>query len=228
MTISYAGGPWYVSVRPDTAPTVSPVNVGDLMVAGGWVGGTLGQVFTGLSGGGVTTWNITHGAVGANEDAILAWGIVTSTTPAALTPTFGGSGSTWALGCMEFSGLSTWTVDTSAVVNQGPTTSGNWPSVTASYTDELYFGVMGISSNTSRYPPAAGSPTAGYTYVDASYNDSPGSTAAVLQFCYKLNVGSGSYSPGWSYVGPGGVSNPQLLSFLFNNVGATTQIVMIT
>jgi len=150
-----------------TTLSVSPATAGDLMVMGVKCLNDCGHVAS-VSGGGVTTWNLVK-AFTSNEHEELWEGTVTTTGASTVTVTYTATpSSNCELAVEEFTaglGASTnWTVETSGT-NSGSSATANYPSLTATQTNGLYFGYSWGGSN------ATGGSTSGFTYYTTSNHD---------------------------------------------------------
>jgi hypothetical protein len=130
-----------------TIPTVSAVNLNDLMVLFSSPRGS-GSI-SNVSGGGVTVWSkvaSTTTGSGADTTSIDMWkGVVTSTGASPISVTFSGStGNPNELAAMEFStgsNTGSWVVDASNTQYNGTSsTSMTFPSLTPQSSRDLYVG----------------------------------------------------------------------------------------
>ncbi len=146
--------------------SVSPSNVGDLMVFATLAGAADGGRLASVSGGGVTNWHlvkqVTTGAF--HHDQEIWEGTVTSTGSSTITATFGTGTPVNGNGVVadEFTastGAQTdWSVDTSGYVEYDVPLL-TYPSLTASASNELYYGWVTNDGSAS----SAGS-TSGFSY----------------------------------------------------------------
>jgi hypothetical protein len=144
-----------------TTVSVSPQNIGDILV----VTGRLGNGTPTVSGGGVTTWTLLaeqpYWSVSGGSEWIY-WGIVTATGSQTITVSGTGSGQSY---CQEFSKSGgTWAADGNGSYTENSSGTVAMPSLTPTSSGaELYFGAV----NTQAPSMPAGS-TSGYTYAPSS------------------------------------------------------------
>ncbi len=167
-SISYVGE-WNTSGAAVTTLSISPVNVGDLLIF--YSHATNNVNVTQVSGGGVNTWTkVTSGANGANGGTIEMWrGVVTTVGASSVTVTYSATPGTNELVTEEFtmhSANSTWAIDNSGFnYNTTTSTAINYPSLTPTNSSELYTGY-----SWAQYTMSAGT-TPGYSYVATTAGD---------------------------------------------------------
>lgn len=168
VAISYVNS-WKASGNAISTLSVSPANVGDLMVF--FSSPNSATSVASVSGGGVSTWTkitgITNGSGSATSSIEMWRGIVTSTGSSNITVTYNSpAGNPNELAAMEFttgSATGSWVVDASnAQYNGTNSTTVNFPNLTPQSTKDLYVGYSAAQSTMS-----AGS-TSGYTYLSGS------------------------------------------------------------
>jgi YD repeat-containing protein len=151
--------------------SVDPQHVGDALVLGVEISGTLSTTVTSVSGGGATWQKITDSGSDAYAgiDGELWVGTVTTTGSSTITVSYSASvSSQWiVLAAQEYSSSAgastTWDVDTSGDShNDTSSTTVTFPSLTPSDDGELYVGYGGL-----QHYGVAGS-TTGFTYDAAS------------------------------------------------------------
>ena len=167
-SIAYVGE-WNTSGSAVTSLSISPSNVGDLLVF--YSHATNNVSVSSVSGGGVNTWTkVTSGANGTNAGSVEMWrGVVTTVGASTVTVTYSSTPGTNELVTEEFtmhSANSTWAIDNSGVnYNTTTTTAINYPSLTPTNSSELYTGY-----SWAQYAISAGT-TTGYTYVGTTAGD---------------------------------------------------------
>jgi hypothetical protein len=172
---------------PTLSLATTPTTLGNIMTLA--VGNNY-QAFSSLitpSGGGVTTWNILEGyGDPTNEcNAFLFWGEITSTGSQPLAvATFGSFVSGIA---QEFNPSSTVSNDTMNGATS-TNTSGNYPPVTPSGSDELYLATIFGD-------PTLGGSAAGFTYIPGAIPF--GFVSPFQQMVYSIGP-TGSTSPPWT------------------------------
>lgn len=220
MTIATVGSP---VISSTLSTTVSPTAIGDVLVVSGGCSASLGgNFFTGISGGGVTTWNTAIGQVlSPNGDSEIFWGVVTATGSSTLIVTTSNGAGGLTLCIQQFNGPSSWSAD-GTNVDTGTSASGNYPSLTPSTSGELYVGCLYIPSNTFNSDPTGS--TSGFTYVDFS-TAGGGIFQNMGLFTYKVST-SGAASPNWT-LPSGNAFQYGSCSLLLSSPLGGTQIVMI-
>jgi RHS repeat-associated protein len=162
--ISAVGNSMYNQGSGVTTDAVTAATTGDLMVLAVTTGSTAGV--SSVSGGGVTTWhqgpNVQYGGGGADPDDEVWWGVITSTGASTITisPTPTGFS---ALTAHEFTAGSgvTWSLATSNTY-ESTNSPVDWPSLTATANEELYFGYA-----VAGYGNISAGSTSGFTYSQA-------------------------------------------------------------
>ena len=140
---------------------------------------------TALSGGDIASWNIADNTESGTSGPVLYYGVTTSSGPATLTITNGGSAA--AIVVYEFTAGAT--ANWSVVAHNGQTGSGktaSWPSLTTSASGQLYFGYGDSSASGLCNPSGTGCTTSGFTF------DAP-SSARAAAYDVSLN-GTGAPS----------------------------------
>jgi hypothetical protein len=164
-SIAYVGE-WDTSGSDVTSLTISPTNVGDLLIF--YSHETNNVSVSSVSGGGVNTWTkITSGANGSNGGSIEMWrGVVTTTGSSSVSVSYSSNPGTNEIAIEEFtmhSANSTWAIDNSGVnYNTTTSTTINYPDLTPTNSSELYTGYAW-----SQYSATAGT-TTGYTYISTT------------------------------------------------------------
>ena len=238
MTWAAVGSPVVAQGTPANA-TPTPTTLGNIVVVaitGYW--GLFGPG-VGYGGGGVTTWNqvspdplgfpVTSPGTTPNAEltttaaiagTFIFWGVITATGPQPFYTTAALSSS---FIYQEFSpppgvvGQDPNYGQANARSSDPPVTSGAWPAVVPSGSNELFIGSMELFQNADGTKPVLNGTTAGFTYV--SYADSA--------MVYKCNVASPtSYAPAWTVSG-GTVLAPMFDGFLYIVPSVQTRIVMM-
>ncbi len=179
-SITYVNN-WNTSGSDVTTLSISPVNVGDLLIF--YSHATNNVNVSAVSGGGVNTWTkVTSGANGSNGGTVEMWrGVATATGVSTVTVTYSSNPGTNELTVEEFtmhSANSTWAIDNSGVnYNTTTSTTVNYPNLTPTNSSELYTGYAW-----AQYTMSAGT-TTGYTYV---------STTAGHMLAYDTSVTGGT------------------------------------
>ena len=160
---------WNTSGSDVTSLSISPVNVGDLLIF--YSHATNDVTVSSVSGGGVNTWTkVTSGSNGTNGGEIEMWrGVVSTVGASSISVTYSASPGTNEIVVEEFtmhSANSTWAIDNSGVnYNTTTSTTVDYPSLTPTNSSELYTGY-----GWAQYSMSAGT-TTGYTYVATTAGD---------------------------------------------------------
>ena len=165
ITSTLATYEWDGNATNDASLSVTPHTAGDLMIAAFGIP-VNGLTITGVSGGGVAAggWHhvIDEADTSATQFESLWEGTITTTGATTVVPTYSATpGTTTEIVANEFSaglGSSTLWAVTASSTNAGTTTTINYPSLTSSQGNQLYWGYDecgGIASNGS---------TSGFTY----------------------------------------------------------------
>lgn len=198
MAISAVGSPF--SVTNSLSLSVSPTAVGDILFFT-----SSDYTVTGISGGGVTTWNAA-GANSGGSESYSWWGVVTASGASTITVTGSGTLADASFAAQQFTGggAGTWSADGSPGVFTGSGTTWSCPSLSATGSGELY--VAGASVHGT----VAGS-TAGFTYL---LTLSPGSTSWSANIIYNPNASGSALQPtGTNSPSAGNASTGVLLVF---------------
>jgi hypothetical protein len=169
---------------------VSPTAIGDVLVVPIII--LTATPVSGVSGGGVTTWNKGAQADPIAGDAEIWWGVTTTTGSSTITiaGTFT-AGNVRVIGCQQFTGGAgvTWSQDGAGAGSSSttPASSGNYPSVVPSNAGELYVGVADLTGGTP------GGSSTGFLY----FSGSAGGFESGSQFVYNLSAPNPS-SPPWT------------------------------
>lgn len=213
--ISYVSE-WDANGNNLTTLSVSPVNVGDLMLL--WVSAGNNSAVSSLSGGGVTSWSLVtyiNGASGVNR--LELWrGVVTTAGASTITLAYAGGngGNGVELAATEFtmnSTSGTWIVDNSGTLATATGTVVYYPSLTPSYQKDLYVGYAVGSSTMS-----AGT-TTGYTYLP---------TGLGRYFAYDTSV-SGTQQPSANQATSGTSTSIGALISAFNSESVIANLTTI-
>lgn len=180
------------SVFGSTGMTVTPQSLGDIAVvcnANTWQ--STDNHYWGLSGGGVTTWNLLRNTPSNSSTApfgvAIFWGIITSTGAQTLN-NGGGSWSGCSMTYQEFSSTGSVQEDNGIgafAISQGIATSGIYGNIVPSSINELFIGAFNDYSGVGVFDLTY----SGFVYIGN------GST----QLIYSLDVSyPNSYAPPWS------------------------------
>ncbi len=164
VTISAVGA---LAAGTGTTLSDSPQVAGDLMVLTVTTVNSTPPTVTSVSGGGVSDWSLAKRATDssyADVDEEVWTGVVTTTGAGTITVALSGYADADDLMAQEFSAGAgaTWALDTSGAATR---TGSPWdyPSLTASGTGELYYGVA-VANNDST---ESGGGTSGFTYLQS-------------------------------------------------------------
>lgn len=136
---------------------VNPATVGDVLVLVTNVGSTSHHA-TGVSGGGVTTWQHVVGPLVTFSASVDLWvGVVATPGPSTITAAGPLAGFVNQFVAQEFAGGPTWAVTSASSQANAKGSTIKWPTLVAG-ANELYVG-FGVSP----LGGVAGSQTAGYT-----------------------------------------------------------------
>ncbi len=173
-TISAVGGAqWSDSNNGVITLSVNPVTIGDILFLGVDLRGPTPGPITGVSGGGVTTWDeaFMNGLSLTYENTGIWWGIVTSTGPSVISLLGTGSPAASCLTCQEFTAGAgtTWSVYGNTGYGVSYTsTSLSWstPALTPQGSEEMYLAVVGNAYNGMTMPgfPGTGNFANGGSY----------------------------------------------------------------
>jgi trimeric autotransporter adhesin len=167
---------WSTSGNGVTSLSVSPANVGDLLVFFSSPHNGGASIST-ISGGGVGSWSkvtATNSGSGSNTSTIEMWrGVITTTGATTISVSFSTStGNGNELAAMEFTTGNTtgsWVVDSSnTLYNSTSTTSMTYPDLTPQSSKDLYVGygaTQGVTSSTV---------SSGFTYVAGAQTNRAG------------------------------------------------------
>jgi hypothetical protein len=174
QTISAVGSAqWSDSNNGVITLSVNPVTIGDILFLGVDLRGPTPGPITGVSGGGVTTWDeaFMNGLQLTYENTGIWWGIVTSTGPSVISLLGTGSPAASCLTCQEFTAGAgtTWSVygNTGYGVSYTPTSlSWSTPALTPQGSEEMYLAVVGNAYNGMTMPlfPGTGNFANGGSY----------------------------------------------------------------
>lgn len=137
---------------------VNPAAVGDVLVLVTNVGSTSHHA-TGVSGGGVTSWQHVVGSLVTFSSSVDLWfGVVTTAGPSLITVAGPLAGFLNQFVAQEFAGGTVWSVDGSHLQANVKAAAIKWPTLVPAGSNELYVG-FGVSP----LGAVAGTQTVGYT-----------------------------------------------------------------
>ena len=173
-TISAVGGAqWSDSNNGVITLSVNPVTIGDILFLGVDLRRPTPGPITGVSGGGVTTWDeaFMNGLPLTYENTGIWWGIVISTGPSVISLLGTGSPAASCLTCQEFTAGAgtTWSVYGNTGYGVSYTsTSLSWstPALTPQGSEEMYLAIVGNAYNGMTMPgfPGTGNFANGGSY----------------------------------------------------------------
>lgn len=202
MTISAVGS---IATAVASPISVSPVNVGDVLIVGVVVSSTADPFVDTLTGGGVTNWNVAYATSLFDTYVLIGWGEVTSTGPSSISTvvTAPNPGMTFAAAQEFTSSISTpnyhWVQDPGSGTGVMPqsqvitTASGYYTGtviagIEPTLSEGLFFGVALLGG----VGPVGGT-TAGVTY-----NNYIRPYAGFFQMIWEANVTPfTTYNPDW-------------------------------
>jgi hypothetical protein len=169
--VQVSGFPVTSSSNGQTTQAITTSAVGDLVICTVCNGRNNTQVCTGVSGGGVTTWNA--GTVSISQPTFGVyqfWGVVTTAGAATITATFSGGSITsipieFFVDSYHYSGTATWGVEYNPLTTNATAQVVQLASLTPQSSPGLYWGYTTISND-----PSTGS-TSGFTYQETNFGN---------------------------------------------------------